>query len=93
MWTTFKAFIEFITILLLFYVLFFFGCEVCVILVPWIGIKPAPPALEREVLKTRLPVKSLRNFGAYYFLHHTLWSPWPFDLSLYLSKSESLEPT
>ena len=34
MWTTFKAFIEFITILLLFYVLFFFGCEVCVILVP-----------------------------------------------------------
>ena len=32
MWTIFKAFIEFVTILLVFYDLFFFGCEACGIL-------------------------------------------------------------
>ena len=37
----------------------FFGCEACGILGPQPGIKPAPPALECEVLTTGLPAKSL----------------------------------
>ena len=45
----FKVFIEFVTILLLFYVLFF-GQEACGILDSWPGIEPAPPALKGEVL-------------------------------------------
>ena len=53
-------YIEFVTILLLFYVLgFFFGRGACVILSPQPGIKPAPLALEGEVLITGLPEKSL----------------------------------
>ena len=41
MWTTFKVFIEFVTVLLLFYVLgFFFDHEVCRILAPWPEIEP-----------------------------------------------------
>ena len=49
MWTIFKLFMEFLTILLLFYVLVFWprGIE---ILAPWPGIEPAPPALEGGVL-------------------------------------------
>ena len=46
MWTIFRAFIEFVTILLLFYVLFCFGLKVCRILVPQPGIKPVLLALE-----------------------------------------------
>ena len=57
MWTIFKVFIEFVTILLLFYVLFFWVCEACGILTPRPGIEPAPPALEGEVLTTGLPGK------------------------------------
>ena len=54
----FKVFIEFITKLLLFYVLFcFLGYEACGILVPLPGIKPRLPALEGEVLTTGLPEK------------------------------------
>ena len=37
----------------------FFGPEACGILAPWPGIKPAPPALEGEVLTTGPPGKSL----------------------------------
>ena len=60
MWTIFKVFIEFVTILLLFYVLFFFfGHEVCGILAPQPGIEPSPTALEDEVLTTGQPGKSL----------------------------------
>ena len=58
MWTIFKVFIDFVTILLLFYV-WFFGRDACGILVPRPGIKPAPPALEGEVLTTEPPGKSL----------------------------------
>ena len=47
-------------ILLLFSVLFFFGCEACGILVPQLGIEPAPPLLEGEVLTNGLPGKSLQ---------------------------------
>ena len=54
MWTSFKGFIEFVTILLLFYVFGFFGHEACRILTPWPGLQPAPPALEGEVLPTDL---------------------------------------
>lgn len=38
MWTVFKIFIEFVPILLLFCVLFFFGCEACGILASDQGI-------------------------------------------------------
>ena len=54
--------IEFVTVLLLFYVLDF-GHEACGILTSQPGIKPAPPALEGEVLTTRLPGKSLFHCG------------------------------
>ena len=60
MWTIFKVFIEFVTILLLFYFFFFFF---------WLrgmwdlifqpGTEPAIPSLERKVLTTGLPAKSL----------------------------------
>ena len=53
-WTIFKVFIEFVTILLLFYVR-----EACGISAPRPGIKPAPPALEGEVLTTGPPETSL----------------------------------
>ena len=56
MWTIFKAFIEFVTILLLFYAS---GGEVCGILAPRPGIEPTPPASEGKVPTTGLPGKSL----------------------------------
>ena len=54
MWTIFKVFIEFVTILLLFYLLGFFGQEACGLSAPWPGIEPTCPALEGEVLTTGL---------------------------------------
>ena len=54
----FKVFIEFVTILVLFYVLFFFGPEACGILAPQPSIEPIPSALEGEVLTTRPPGQS-----------------------------------
>ena len=59
MWTIFKVFIKFVTILLLFYVFWFFGPEACGILAPRPGIEPATPVLEGEVLTTGPPEKSL----------------------------------
>ena len=59
MWTILKVFIEFVTVLFLFYVLVFFGHEACGILAPWPGIEPVPPALESEVWTTGPPGKSL----------------------------------
>ena len=61
MWTIFKVFIEFVTILLLFHVLVFWPQSI------WNfstqpGIKPAPPALEGEIATTGLPGKSLLDF-------------------------------
>ena len=44
--------------MLLFFFFFFFAAMHVGLLVPQPGIKPAPPALEREVLTTRLPGKS-----------------------------------
>ena len=57
MWTIFKTFIEFVTILLLFYGVCLFVCfghEACGILAPQPRIEPAPLALEGEVLTTGL---------------------------------------
>ena len=59
MWTIFKVFTEFITILLLCFGVF--GCEVCGILGPRPGIKPAAPELEDEVLTTGMSEKSLKR--------------------------------
>ena len=53
--TSFKIFIEFVTVLLLFYV---FGLEACGISAPRSGIKPPPPTLEGDALTTGLPGKS-----------------------------------
>ena len=58
MWTTFTVFLEFATVLLLFYVLVFFGPEACGISAPRPGIEPTPPALEGEVPTTGPPGKS-----------------------------------
>ena len=62
LWTIFKVFIEFVIILLMFYVLdffFFFGHEIHGVLAAWPGIELLPPTLESEVLTTGEPVKSL----------------------------------
>ena len=71
MWTIFKAFIEFVTILLLGFFCFvffyfycfcfmfwFFGREACGILTPQPDIELTPPALDSEVLTTAPPGKS-----------------------------------
>ena len=67
MWTIFKVFIEFVTILLLsflftYFFWFLFGREACGILVPEPGIKPASPALEGRVLTTGPPRESPEEF-------------------------------
>ena len=57
----FKVFIEFVTTLLLFYIVAFFGCKACGVLAPKPGIESAhtpPPALEGKVLTTGAPGKS-----------------------------------
>ena len=58
MWVIFKVFIEFVTTLLLFYILGFFGRETCGILVLRPGIERVPPVSESEVLTTGPPGKS-----------------------------------
>lgn len=55
----FKVLIEFVTILHPFYVLFLFGPEVYEILAPGQGSKPAPSALEGQVLTPGPAGKSL----------------------------------
>ena len=60
-WTIFKVFTEFVTILLLFYVSIFWPREACGILAPRPGIAPATPALEGETLSTGLPGKSQQS--------------------------------
>ena len=58
MWTIFKVFIEFVTILPLFYVFWFFGPEECGILALQPGIESAPPELEGKVLTIGEPGQS-----------------------------------
>ena len=59
MWNNFKVFTEFVTILLLFYVLIIFGCKVCEILALSPGIKPVASGLD-QALTTGEPGNSLR---------------------------------
>ena len=60
MWTIFNVFIEFATVLRLFYVcFFFFGCKACGILASRPAIEPTFPAFEGEVLAPGQPGKSL----------------------------------
>ena len=49
MWITFNVFIQFVTLLLLFFGSFF-GQKACGLLVPQPGLESTPPALEGEVL-------------------------------------------
>ena len=56
MWTIFKVFLEFVTLLFLFYVLVF-SHEAPGNLSSWPGIEPNPPALEDDVLTTGQPGK------------------------------------
>ena len=70
MWTTFKVFIEFVTILLLFFFLCF-GPKECGILAPWPEIESTLPALEGKVLTTGQPGKSLRPPPT---TTHSLWA-------------------
>ena len=61
MWTIFKVFLQFVTILILCYVVFFFfffSHKACGIFSPWPRIHLAPPALEGGVLTTGQPRKS-----------------------------------
>ena len=58
MWTILKIFIEFVTILLLFYLFGGFGHEAYGIFAPCQGIEPTSPTLESKVLTTGLPGKS-----------------------------------
>ena len=57
MWTIFKVFLEFVTILLRF-LFCFFGHEARGTLVPRRGMERAPPPLESKVLTTGPPGKS-----------------------------------
>ena len=52
MWAIFKVFIEFITILLLFYIWVFGAKKHVKSYLPQLAIEPAPPALELKVLIT-----------------------------------------
>ena len=66
MWTIFKVFIEFVTILLLFFLCFVFLVWRHVgSFLPDQGLNPHLPALEGEVLTTGPPGKSLLGFLRY----------------------------
>ena len=69
----FKAFFEFVTILLQFCVLVF-GLEACGILAPRPGIKHSPSALEGGVLTTGTPLKSPKSLVLN--LHSHTSRPW-----------------
>ena len=56
MQTMYKVFIDLLQGYFCF-TFWFFNYEVCGVLAPLPGIKPAPPALEGEVLSTGLPGK------------------------------------
>ena len=48
MWTIFKVFIEFATILLLLFMFWFFDLEACGMLAPQLGIEPRTPCTGRQ---------------------------------------------
>ena len=49
------------------YVWVFFGSKACGILILWLGIESAPPALEGEVLTTGLPGKCQKFYFFFFF--------------------------
>ena len=64
MWTISKVFIEFVTILLLLLMFWFFGQQACVILAPQPRIEPPQHTyltLEGKVLTTRPPGKCRKS--------------------------------
>ena len=65
MWTIFQVFIDFVTILLLLYILMFWPGSMQDPSSPT-RIRPPPPALEGEALATGWPGKS----HVWLFLHH-----------------------
>ena len=71
------SFIEFVTILFLFYMFWFFDREACRILAPQPGIEPTLPALEGEGLTTEPPGKFhlLLTSDAYKMLPSLAWLP------------------
>ena len=71
MCTILKVFLEFVTILFLFYL--FIWCKACEILAPTLGIEPTPPA--SEVLTTSLPGKYPRSSNAVSWVWGTPRSP------------------
>ena len=54
MWAIIKVFVEFVTILLLLFMFWCFGCEASGIWAHWQGIEPVAPALGSEILTTGL---------------------------------------
>ena len=90
--------IKLVTILFLFLCFVFFGCEACGILASQEGIKPATPALEGEVLATRLPGKSRGIFqstfiSSFSFIRVSeLKGIWSFQLFI-LPELDSISPS
>ena len=70
MWTIFKVFIEFVT-LLLHFIFWFLSREACGILASRLGIEPAPPALKGRVWTTGLSQGSPSPFFMWNIFH--LW--------------------
>ena len=63
----FKVFLEFVTILLLFFMFWFFGHKACRILAPQPGFKPVSPALAGRVLTSGPPGKFLNTLLLFIF--------------------------
>ena len=69
MWTIIQVFIEFVTILLLFYVFWFFGHEAHGTLVPQPGIEPISPALEVAVKSMYIYIYSIYIYLSVIYMH------------------------
>ena len=88
MWTIYKVFIEFVTLLLLFSVLVFWLWGTWD-LTPRTEIKPTPPALKEEVPTTGPPRKSLYHISVVVILcktcFHLIMSRWTPGLQSFLA--------
>ena len=73
MWTIFKVFIDFVTILLLLLMFGYFGREAYGILVPGPGIEPSSPSLEGKVLTTGPPGNSFTCLILNDRIHQFFW--------------------
>ena len=65
------VFIEFVKVLLLFYVFWFFGYEAYEILAARAGIEPTPSALEDHWTTREFPSQTLKYFFSFFRLHST----------------------